>query len=238
MASRKYRNVSGLLLFFLLGFIAFPDPSPGAPTNGTRFPPKGAIEAGYEYHNLLKRDLAGEFGRIKTQNHFYFFSYGLTDRLSIDLKAGLGNADHEESRDLPDLDYAAGFAGGYGFRVRAFRISQGDIDLIVGGQHISVHPRDIDLGGKHYESFLDDWQLSFVTAKSFSSATIYAGGKFSDLESVYKVDKKNKKRRFSRDHIGLVAGVDAYFHEGTVRLNLEGRFIDETGFSAAVGYLF
>lgn len=209
-----------------------------APSNGTRLPPRMKVELGYEYNVLFKRPLDRSYGDLRSRNHFYTASFGALDWLSLDGKIGIGDVMQKGGEHLPKLEYDTGFAGGYGFRVKAFDYRRWELRAIVGFQHISVHPQDRSAGGDKYESFLDDWQISGLVAKDFKYVTVYVGMKGSDCEIVYKLNKHDKKRRFSERHIGLINGLEVYMFDNKARINAEARFFDETAFSTSVSYLF
>lgn len=208
-----------------------------APSNGTRFLPKGKIESGYEYNIMFKRPLGHSFGDLKTQDNFYTLSFGAFDWLSLDGQAGIGNAVVKGGK-LPTLDFNTGFAGGYGFRVKAFENEKWGLRAILGGQHISVHPKDRTIDNDKYETFLDDWQISGLVAKDFKYLTLYAGMKGSDCEYVYKLNQHDKKRVSSKEHIGLITGTEFYFFSRKARIGVEGRFFDETALTASASWLF
>lgn len=209
-----------------------------APSNGTRFPEFKQVELGYEYVNLFARPLARGYGDIKTQNNFYTVSFGVTDWFVLDGQIGLGDVTLCDSTKLPRLDFDVGFAGGYGLRVQYFKYDPFGLRFIAGFQHISVHPQDESARDDKYECFLDDWQVSSLVAKDIGPVTLYAGIKGSDLEFVYKLNKQDKKRRWSERHVGLITGLEAYLFGRKLRLGAEGRFIDETALSASASWLF
>ncbi len=209
-----------------------------ASSNGTRLPPKRSVELGYEYNTIFKRRLDRSYGDLKSQNHFYTASFGVCDWLSLDGKVGIGDVTQKGSSHLPKLEYDTSFAGGYGLRLRVFEYKRYGIRAIAGFQHISVHPQDRSIDDDKYESFLDDWQVSGLVAKDFKFLTLYAGLKGSDCEIVYKLNKHDKKRRFSEYHIGLASGAEIYLFDNKARLSVEGRFFDETALSASASYLF
>ncbi|MBN2453291.1 MAG: hypothetical protein JXB40_03410 [Candidatus Omnitrophica bacterium] len=213
-----------------------------APSNGTHFPERGRIESGYGYNAMFKRPLSHSFGDLSTYDQFYMLTFGVYDWLAVDGQAGLGGIT-EKNGKLPTLEYNTGFAGGYGFRVKAFENKRWGARIIWGFQHISVHPCDRSINDDKYESFLDDWQLSAVAAKDFYRSgsrvlTAYAGIKGSDCEIVYKLNKHDKKRVSSDRHIGLITGLDIYIFGNKARVGVEGRFFDETALSASASYLF
>lgn len=209
-----------------------------APSNGTRFPPKGDVELGYEYNAMIKRPLDRSYGDLSSQNHFYTVSFGALDWLSLDGKIGIGDIAQKGGSHLPKLEYNTGFAGGYGLRIRMVDYKEWGMRTIIGFQHISVHPRDRSADDDKYESFLDDWQISGIVSKDVGPVTLYIGMKGSDCEIVYKINKDNKKRRYSEYHIGLLSGLELYLFDKKARLSVEGRFFDETALSASVSCLF
>lgn len=217
--------------------IGFSDGLWAAPSNGTRFPPKWKVEAGYEYNAMFDRSLRRSFGILKTQDHFATLSLGIFDWLSLDGKAGLGDVS-EKSGKLPSLEYNTGFAGGYGFRIRVFEDKKLGLRAILGGQHICVHPKIRNINDDKYEAILDDWQGSAIVAKDFRSATVYAGISGSDCQIVYRLNNSYKKRVSSDSYIGLITGAELYLFDGKARLSVEGRFISETALTTSASWLF
>ena len=209
-----------------------------APSNGSRLPPKGSREMGYEYNVMFRRALDRSYGNLASQNHFYTISFGIFDWLCLDGKIGFGDVRQKGGIHLPKIEYNTGFGGGYGFRIKAFDNERWGVRIILGAQHTSVHPRDRSVDDDKYESFLDDWQICGLVSKSFNFLTAYLGMKVSDCEIVYKINKHDKKRRYSGQHIGLVSGLDLFLFKDRVRINVEARFFDETAFSTSIGYLF
>jgi len=209
-----------------------------ASSNGTRFPAQGRIEAGYEYLNMFRRPLGRSYGVLKTRDHFFTLSVGVFDWLSVDGKIGMGDQTATGGAHLPKLEFNDGFAGGYGLRIKVFEHEPSRLKLIFGAQHISVHPCDRSINGDKYETFLDDWQVSGVASSRFKALNPYVGMKLSDCEFVYKINKHDKKRRYSKYHLGFIVGTDLFFFEDRIRINLEGRFFDETALSTGIAYLF
>lgn len=209
-----------------------------APSNGTRMPARGAVELGYEYNVIFKRPLDRSYGDLSGDAHFYTVTFGAWNWLSLDGKIGIGDVAQRGASGLPKLEYDTGFAGGYGLRIRAFDYKPWGLRGIIGAQHISVHPRDRSIDDDKYESFLDDWQVSALAVKDFKPLSVYAGIKGSDCEIVYKLNKHDKKRRSSEQHIGLIAGLEYYCFGGKTRVGIEGRFFDETALSTSVSCLF
>lgn len=209
-----------------------------APSNGAKLPPKGQSEIGCEYNLMQMRPLRRSYGEVRTEDYFLTFSFGIFDWLSLDGKLGTGDLRQKGGIHFPKIEYNTGFAGGYGFRIKGWEDKTQRLSAIFGFQHISVHPRDKYEDADKYEIFLDDWQLSALLAKDFAHFSAYTGIKTSDCQMVYKINELNKKRRYSKQHIGIVTGVSFDLFEQKTRLTLEGRFIDETAFSFNLAYLF
>jgi hypothetical protein len=229
MANKKvYLSV---LVFFcsllpVLGTVA-------APCYGTRMPEKGGIWGGWQFYSVIDRDLEGDYGSIRSNQHFFQLSYGLTKRVSLDFKIGMGNVkQHPPASD--EVDYNTNFAGGYGFRVKLLEDDKRKIDVVFGFQHISVHPHRVYLSGEENKAILDDWQLSLLFSKDISELTPYLGVKFSRLDYIHWVEDQRKRRMSDlTESVGVVAGIDIPFLWQSW-LNLEGHFIDEAALSVAV----
>lgn len=230
----KIIKISILCAALSIGFL---DGLWAAPSNGTRFPPKGKIESGYEYNAMFERPLRRSFGDLKTQNNFYTLSLGVFDWLSVDGKVGLGDVTEKDGK-LPTLEYNTGFAGGYGFRMRVFTNELWGLRAILGGQHICVHPQVRSIDNDKYEAILDDWQGSAIIAKDFKFSAIYIGISGSDCQIIYKLNKHDKKRVSSDSYIGLITGAELYLFDGKTRISAEGRFFSETALSTSASWLF
>ena len=197
------------------------------------------LECGYEYSALFKRPLSRSYGNLRSFNHFFIASFGICDWFSLDGKIGLGDVRQKGGIHLPKLEYNTSFAGGYGFRIKLIDYKKTGTRLIAGAQHVCVHPqaRSID-DDKYTFPILDDWQVSAIVSQRIKFVDAYAGLKLSDCEMIYSINKHDRKRRFSRKHLGFVFGSDIYLFEDKVRINIEARFFDETAFSTAAAYLF
>lgn len=208
-----------------------------APSNGTNFPKRNNIESGYEFNAMFERPLRASFGNIKNYDNFYTLTWGVYDWLAVDGKVGFGDAANYGGK-LPRLEYNTGFAGGYGFRIRAYKNEKWGVRAIIGAQHISVHPQSRNIDNDKYDAILDDWQVSGIIAKDFKPLTLYAGMKGSDCALIYKLNGHDRKRVSSKYHIGLIVGTDLYFFDKKARVNVEGRFFDETALSTSVAWSF
>jgi len=207
-----------------------------APVWGPIMPAAGKIHAGLQTHSVLDNKLEGIHGEDQSLRQFVELSYGLSDRVSIDLKAGIGNI-----RYYPDsgskLVYNSGFAGGYGFRVKAY--DKDRLRVVAGFQHISVHPRaDFD-GPVKYEAILDDWEANVIAGYRWGRVMPYAGIKAGRRDYTYWVDDHDRNRvKSDAGHVvGLVLGMDIAVHED-VWINLEAQMLDATAVAAGVRFEF
>ena len=206
-----------------------------APCYGTRMPAKHKFSVGLQNHTLLKRYLEDNRGKVRSLQNLLLLSYGVYDWLSIDLKGGAGYImQHPVAGD--EVDYASGFAGGYGLRVRLLDIDKWKV--VSGFQHISVHPRGTHLEGVENKAILDDWQVSLLGSYSLGRFTPYLGSRWSRIDYIHRVEGERKRRMsdFTKD-IGLVFGTDLSLTDN-IRLNLEGSFLDSDAFAASVNYDF
>ncbi len=81
-----------------------------------------------------------------------------------------------------------------------------------------------------------EWQVAPYVAKKLGNFTPYLGVKYSDLmvENKSEAGKENYK---ADDNVGVFVGTDCKIGEHW-KLNLEGRFIDETAMSLGAAYRF
>lgn len=231
-ASLIYKSAS--LVFGLL-ILSLTNCAHAAPCYGTKMPQKGKIFMGIETHTIFKRYLEDEFGKLRSTQRFLLLSYGVYDWLSIDLKGGAGNIkQHPLGSD--EADYSTSFAGGYGIRARL--LERNNFKAVLGFQHISVHPMSNHVGDAKDRAILDDWQWSLLASYRLKRITPYAGGKWSRVDYIHKVDD-DRKRRMSdlTKSIGVVAGCDFEISR-RIWLNLEGQFVDGTAMAASLNYSF
>ena len=233
------KNIYLILIFaVVLTFLSVNEAS-ATSTYGPNMPRKRGHDAGIEGQVLLKRLLRKDYGEVSNVDYFITVSYGVTDWLCIDGKIGIGNVTHKNEIYIPKVDYKYGFAGGYGFRIKLLDHATSGIRVILGGHHISVHPQKETAGNNDkYEACLDDWQGSIIVAKDFKAVTPYVGIKGSDAEIVYEQNDEYATRRYSRYHLGVVAGSDIFLFDRKIKVNVETRFVDETAISTGVSYRF
>lgn len=238
-----------LILFFCFHLAAF-----AAPCYGTKLPRGGEFFYGFETHSIFKRNLEADFGKLRSTQHFFQFSYGIWDWLSLDLKGGAGNLkQHPLGGD--EIDYTSSFAGGYGFRIRFCDWEK--IKMVFGFQHISIHPRSVNLGDIKHKAVLDDWQVSLLASYDFfkftppetsgldqrrtkflTGFTPYLGVKLSRVDYIHWIEE-DRERRMSdlTESVGLVCGLNLDLTEKTW-LNLEGQFLDGQTLACSFNFKF
>jgi hypothetical protein len=217
-------------------------------------PRKKEFFSGFQTHNIFKRYLENEYGKLRSTQHFFLLSYGVYDWFSIDLKGGSGNIkQHPPGSD--EVDYISNFAGGYGLRLQLYpvrnskttkrkgKISNGVYDkqnlkMVFGFQHISVHPKSLHLGDVKHQGILDDWQTSFLVSYALVKLTPYLGTRWSRLDYIHS--NNGERKRVMSDltkSIGLIAGCDIPITE-KVWLNLEGQLFDSEACALSVNFSF
>lgn len=81
-----------------------------------------------------------------------------------------------------------------------------------------------------------EWQIAPYIAKKLGNFIPYLGIKYSDQKMIYK-DKYGKTNFKADDNFGMFFGTDYKIAENW-KINLEGRFIDETAMSLTATYRF
>lgn len=168
--------------------------------------------------------------------YFYTGSFGLFEWLSLDGKIGVGNVKWNRATAV-DLEYNTSFSGAYGFRIKGFENKSLKIRSVFGFQHISVHPDARNINGAKNEIILDDWQFSFVVSKEFERFVPYVGGRISTLDLIRKTNEVDRKRLKSGDNFGMIIGLDYYLNE-SLKINLEGDFVDGEEFCIGISHDF
>lgn len=112
-----------------------------------------------------------------------------------------------------------------------YRSSDLDIDKVVFGG-VNYNPSDAALSGVKFDH--KEWQVALEVSYQADRIIPYGGVKYSDIDG--KAAATISGREYSRDfepeqNIGIFAGVD-FLITDTVSVYAEGRFIDETAFSA------
>jgi hypothetical protein len=233
----KIKKVTSALLFLLLvaSYSLLVTETSAAPCYGTKMPAKRQFFIGAQTHSLFKRYLEDEFGKVRSTQHFFLLSYGVSDWFSIDLKAGSGNI-KQRPVTAGEVDYVSNFAGGYGLRLRLY--DRRNLKMVFGFQHISVHPKSTHLAGLKNSAILDDWQTSLLASYDFKRITPYLGTRWSRVDYIHKLAGERKRRMsdLTKD-IGLIAGFDIPLTK-KIWINLEGQALDSEAFAFSLNYSF
>lgn len=210
-------------------------PADAAPCYGTRMPQEKDIFIGVQTHTIFKRYLENDYGKLRSSQYFLLLSYGVFDWLCLDLKGGAGNI-NQHPLWSDENDYASGFDGGYGLRWKFLR--RENLEMVLGFQHISVHPKSTYLPDGKNQAILDDWQASLLAAYNFKKITPYLGTRWSRVDYIHKIEE-NRKRKMSdlTRSIGFIYGLDLPISE-KVWFNLEGSAFDSDSFAFSLNYSF
>ncbi len=212
--------------------LAGAQPLYAVPTYGTEMPEKNKGEVGYQSHIIFRRDMTSPNGRLQSAQNYLDISYSPLDWLTLDGKIGTGDL-FRKGGDHPKVDFGYGFAGGYGFRVKALDDAANRVKVVAGFHHISVHPPAKNIYGDKHEAILDDWEASIVASRSIGIFVPYAGGTAGFNDLIYWTNEIDRKVRAARYCAGVVAGCSVRASRD-ISINVEGHFIDETSLSTGV----
>lgn len=222
------------ILFLLAVVLNISGGAAAAPAYGTRLLEAGKIQFGLETYRVSELDLEDNFGRLDSVQYFGLLSYGLTDWLTVDLKGGLGDVDHQPAGGS-EIHFPTYLGGGYGFRLRL--LDREPWKAVFGFQHISVHPYSINLGPDKQKVVLDDWQLSLLVSRKIRGVTPYAGVKLSRMDYIRWINTVDRKRIQPDNNLGAILGLEVPFGERLFG-RIEGQWLDAAAMSASVEWLF
>ncbi|MFH1460325.1 MAG: hypothetical protein ABIG64_08185 [Candidatus Omnitrophota bacterium] len=222
------------LISFLSLFLSYPSLL-AIPSEGNFLPGLHTTIWGFQYNHIFKRDFNKVPGQGATTQYFLKASYGLTKRLFIDGKVGLGNVSFQRNDGL-NLDFPTGFAGGYGIRYLFYADEKEKIKSIFGFQHISCHPFKDTVNNIEHRVIWDEWQGTWLFIKEFRENDIYFGPQYSNTQLKYKQGDLRRRLK-SEDCWGFLLGAD-YQIKDDVNANAEIRFFDEWAINFGIGYKF
>jgi len=179
--------------------------------------------------------------------------YGLFDFFEVYVK--LGGADYKFRTDIEDqfgnpegvakINTKWGFAYGGGLKA-AYEFKDGPVKgLLVGAdmQYLrhrqKFRARTTDLIGEDTSTgkvTLQEWQFGPFVGYKIMKFLPYVGVKYSDVRLKFKGEEETIKFK-ADDHVGAFVGL-TYDIIPQVKLNLEGRFIDETALNFNVIFKF
>ena len=223
------------ILLCLLICLCLVSASYAAPCYGTKMPPEKIFFLGLQTYSLLQRTLEQDHGKVRSLQNFFLISYGIFDWLSLDLKGGAGNIKQHPEADN-NINYHTYLGGGYGLRARLY--AKDKTKMVLGFQHISIHPRTASVDASKYKAVLDDWQYSFLVSYDFLKITPYIGTRWSRMDKITWRDGTRKLEKSDLNKsIGLIIGTDMPISK-KLWFNLEAQFLDVTAIAGSLNFAF
>ncbi len=118
-----------------------------------------------------------------------------------------------------------------------YRVSDLDVDKVKIDNAV-YHSSDAAVTEQKFDC--DEWQVAAGVSFQFNTVSPYAGVKYSDASGEAKATVSGKSYEYDFDpksNFGIFAGVDILAFD-CFTINAEGRFIDETAFSAGATLKF
>lgn len=183
-------------------------------------------------------------------------SYGVLDNLDIYVK--LGTADFKGTAVWTDPDeewhdvekgknaFAYGFGAKGTYELKDGWLVGADLQYLRhknksnGSAFDALNPSDTD--SWHGTATFQEWQVAPYIAKKIGNFVPYLGVKYSDLrikdKGIVDDDGEENTWKFKADdNVGVFVGTDYKIAENW-KLNIEGRFVDETAMSLGATYKF
>ena len=204
------------------------------PVKGPYFLRQGEREIGAEVNIIYRRDIEDISTTIGSSQYFYCMSYGLFDWLNIEGKFGSGDIKDDEYNNQK-FYYNYNWGGGYGLRLKLYE--SGNIRLICGVHHISIHPDpNKTTDNLTHRAILDETQFDAILAYIGERFSPYIGMKVSHARLIRRIGSERATLR-QEENYGFVLGFDYMLRE-RLRFNFESRFVDEYALTCGVGYIF
>jgi opacity protein-like surface antigen len=170
-------------------------------------------------------------------------SYGVLDNLDVYVKLGLADFKSEISYNTRKGIYDAKNAFVYGLGMKGVYDLADDwligVDLQYLRHRHNWTPKG-DWQGEGNKAIIQEWQIAPYLAKRLGNFVPYVGVKYSDVRMKTRwagVDAGDWEKYKADDNFGIFLGTD-YKLKKNWKLNLEGRFVDETAVSVACVYRF
>ncbi len=177
--------------------------------------------------------------KLSTHTFYGVVQYGISDRLSIRGKAGVGKVGLDATDFRPVItddfaDFGYGLAWSAGLQYRICAPDEHGTSLALSGQFARVEPDDLILPGDTFVNpRLEEITAALTIGTTNGNTRPYAGVVWSDLQ--FDFTPVPELWRFEKDeNIGAVLGLDQAFCDRGW-LNLEARLWDEASFSAQAG---
>lgn len=194
-------------------------------------------------------------------------SYGVLDNLDIYVKLGTADFKStsnittkypDGSYDIDTIKTKGNNAFAYGFGAKGTYNLKNDWIIGCDAQYLRHTNNykgvdtwtEYDANGNVTDPYSEDtfkgkvtfqeWHIAPYIAKKLGNFVPYLGVRYSDLRQNYKVvleDEGSKMKFKADDNVGVFVGTDYKLGESW-KINLEGRFIDETAMSLGATYKF
>ena len=196
------------------------------------------------------------FKITRGRNTLAKISYGLFDSMDVYLKLGAANYNFKGDVYVGDtkavdenLSSKDSFLYGAGFKI-AHEIKKGwivgcDVQYLTTDLDLNFSAVNVNTGAvasaKYTNCRIQEWHVAPYIAGKIANFTPYLGARYSDL----RLDQKspNDPHRWNNlvfgaaYNVGVFTGMDWNLGE-SFKLNIEGRFIDETAMSVGLAYGF
>ncbi len=178
-------------------------------------------------------------------------SFGIFDFLDVYVKLGTAKSKGKMDWEFEGVTFESdklktkwGFAYGGGLK-GAYTFKNG---LLIGGDlQYLTHKRKADFtwtdettgeeGTDKVKTTSQEWQVAPYVGMKFENFTPYVGVKYSDVRVKIKDEEGDWLKFKADDNVGVFGGI-SYEVIKNLKLNLEGRFIDETALSLGLTYKF
>ena len=233
----------------------------GPPVQGLTIGFSQDLESGREMNpkSIVSLSTTGTIGTFGCHiRHWYRtmlqVGYGLFDFLEVYVK--LGGAGFKFRSDIEDqfgnptgdvtVHTKMGFAYGGGVKA-AYEFKNGSVKgLLIGAdaQYLTHRQRynamtlgDTGPGSDSGKVTLQEWQIGPFVGFRIKNFLPYVGMKYSDVRLRFRGESENMRFK-ADDHFGGFVGLTYDIIPSKLMLNVEGRFIDETGINCNVIYKF
>ena len=201
-----------------------------------------------EFTWLRNRDVKGiDTARIRSEQYLIVAGYTIRDKMTVFGKAGLANMELHRFEGETHF-FSERFAYGAGIN---YENTISPVKVGITCQYFTFEPGSGKLTGaaaipEHqtpHEVTIDwtEWQLSLKVTKSLDSFSVYGGPKYSyvrcDQKRTWPSGDTEEETFKSQEDFGLFAGISMDFNPRFSGF-FEVRFIDETAYTAGIGYHF
>ncbi len=196
------------------------------------------------------------FKIVKGTNVAAKISYGVFEDMDVYVKLGVANYDLKGDVFVGDTQTASEnlsarnallYGGGLKF---AHEFKKGwilgcDAQYLTSDHELDFRANTLSTGAittaRYYDFRIQEWHMAPYVAKKIAKFTPYLGVRYSDMRMEQKKPSDPKRWDdlifYADCNTGVFTGVDWDIGKG-FKLNVEGRFVDETAISVGTGYKF